>query len=116
MECESLNILITGAAGFIGSSLADKLLLEGNRIINVDNFNDYYDVKIKWRNISSNIFNDHYKLYCLNIENKEELAKVFKNEKNRCSSSSCRARRSKTVNSKSGMLCHDEYIRDNSHS
>ena len=76
-----MNILITGAAGFIGSSLADKLLLEGNRIINVDNFNDYYDVKIKWRNISSNIFNDHYKLYCLNIENKEELAKVFKNEK-----------------------------------
>jgi UDP-glucuronate 4-epimerase len=76
-----MNILITGAAGFIGSSLADRLLAEGHRVINVDNFNDYYDVKIKWRNISANINNDNYKLYCLNIENKSDLFKVFQNEK-----------------------------------
>lgn len=76
-----MNILITGAAGFIGSSLADRLLAKGHGIINVDNFNDYYDVKIKWRNISEHINNPNYKLYCLNLENKAELSKVFKNEK-----------------------------------
>ena len=76
-----MNILITGAAGFIGSSLADRLLAEGHKVINVDNFNDYYDVKIKWRNISANISNPDYRLYCLNIETKAELSKVFRNEK-----------------------------------
>ena len=60
-----MNIVITGGAGFIGSSLADKLLAQGHNIINIDNFNDYYDVKIKWQNISANMSNDHYKLYCL---------------------------------------------------
>lgn len=76
-----MNILITGAAGFIGSSLADKLLKEGHSIINVDNFNDYYDVKIKWRNIAQNMNNPNYRLYCLDIENKAELTKVFQNNK-----------------------------------
>lgn len=55
-----MNIVITGGAGFIGSSLADKLLAQGHNIINIDNFNDYYDVKIKWQNISANMSNDHY--------------------------------------------------------
>ena len=35
------NILITGGAGFIGSTLADKLIKEGNKIFVIDNFNDY---------------------------------------------------------------------------
>ena len=76
-----MNIVITGGAGFIGSSLADKLLAQGHNIINIDNFNDYYDVKIKWQNISANMSNDHYKLYCLDIENKAELTKVFRDNK-----------------------------------
>ncbi len=42
--------LITGASGFIGSHLAEKLLNHGYRVINVDNFNDYYDLSIKIKN------------------------------------------------------------------
>lgn len=76
-----MRILITGGSGFIGSSLADKLLKAGHQIINVDNFNDYYDVKIKWQNIAPHMSDDNYKLYCVDIENKAELAKVFANNK-----------------------------------
>ncbi|WP_319371122.1 NAD-dependent epimerase/dehydratase family protein [uncultured Ilyobacter sp.] len=43
--------LITGASGFIGSHLAEKLLKEGNRVICVDNFNDYYSLEIKISNV-----------------------------------------------------------------
>jgi UDP-glucuronate 4-epimerase len=43
--------LITGASGFIGSHLAESLLKDGNKIINVDNFNDYYDLNLKIENV-----------------------------------------------------------------
>ena len=42
-----MNILIIGGAGFIGSSLSDRLLLDGYSVFVVDNFNNYYDVKLK---------------------------------------------------------------------
>lgn len=42
-----MKILITGAAGFIGSTLALRLLERGDQIIGVDNLNDYYDVQLK---------------------------------------------------------------------
>lgn len=42
-----MHILVTGAAGFIGADLCQKLLSNGHRITAVDNFNDYYDVSLK---------------------------------------------------------------------
>jgi UDP-glucuronate 4-epimerase len=42
-----MHILITGAAGFIGSALALRLLERGERITGLDNLNDYYDVRLK---------------------------------------------------------------------
>ncbi len=41
------TILVTGSAGFIGSHVAQKLLDRGDRVIGVDNLNDYYDVTLK---------------------------------------------------------------------
>lgn len=79
-----MNILITGGAGFIGSSLADNLLNDGHKIIVVDNFNDYYDVKIKWQNISINMTNKNYKLCVVDIENKDALKKIFEENKIDC--------------------------------
>jgi len=41
------KVLITGAAGFIGFHLSQKLIGQGNQVIGVDNLNDYYDVSLK---------------------------------------------------------------------
>ena len=42
-----MKILVTGAAGFIGSKLACELARRGDEVIGIDNFNDYYDVRLK---------------------------------------------------------------------
>jgi UDP-glucuronate 4-epimerase len=42
-----MDVLVTGAAGFIGSSLCQKLATEGNHVTAIDNFSDYYDVNLK---------------------------------------------------------------------
>lgn len=42
-----MKVLITGVAGFIGSTLAKKLISQGYEIIGIDNINDYYSVQLK---------------------------------------------------------------------
>lgn len=42
-----MNLLVTGAAGFIGFNVAQRLLARGDRVVGVDNLNDYYDPQLK---------------------------------------------------------------------
>ncbi len=44
---EPQTVLVTGAAGFIGFHTAARLLERGDRVIGLDNLNDYYDVRLK---------------------------------------------------------------------
>ncbi len=73
--------LITGGAGFIGSSLADNLLSEGQNVIVIDNFCDFYDPSIKEDNIKDALNNLNYKLYRGDIRDKELLDKIFSENK-----------------------------------
>lgn len=71
------TILVTGGAGFIGSTLCDRLLSDGCKVINLDNFNSYYDFSIKERNIEKALKNEHYKLYRGDILDEKTLNLIF---------------------------------------
>lgn len=74
-------ILVTGGAGFIGSSLVDSLLRNGEQVIAVDNMNDYYSPEVKRENIFWALAQKNYKFYRVDIENSDDLAKVFDENK-----------------------------------
>lgn len=69
--------LITGGAGFIGSTLGERLLKEGNNVIVIDNFCDYYDIKLKEKNVEDLAKYNNFKLYRQDIRNKKEIEKIF---------------------------------------
>jgi UDP-glucuronate 4-epimerase len=71
------NILITGAAGFIGSNLADELLKEDLRIMGIDNFDPYYSREIKEANISGALRYSSYMFREGDIRDTEFLDKCF---------------------------------------
>jgi UDP-glucose 4-epimerase len=76
MELENINVMVTGAAGFIGSHLADKLLELKNNVIAYDNFDEYY--RGKENNIEQNISNPRYKLVKADILDFENLLTAMK--------------------------------------
>jgi UDP-glucuronate 4-epimerase len=57
-----MKALVTGAAGFIGSHLSERLLGEGCEVIGVDNFDDFYDPRIKRRNIEASLKDKNFEL------------------------------------------------------
>ncbi len=73
-----MKILITGTAGFIGSTLAMRLLARGDEVIGIDNLNDYYDVTLKQARL------DRVKAYAkftdvrANIEDRDQMQAIFK--------------------------------------
>ena len=79
-------ILITGAAGFIGYSLAKRLIQAGKPIVCIDNFNDYYDPSLKEsRYRSLQLLANEYKskliMYRCDLENKDKMEHIFTTHK-----------------------------------
>lgn len=75
------KILITGGAGFIGSNIAKKLLDRKDRVVMIDNFNDYYDPQLKKDRLKYLLGGYKYKLYRGDIRDRELLEKIFRKEK-----------------------------------
>jgi len=71
------NILVTGGAGFIGSHLVDRLLAKGCRVTVLDDFNDYYDPRIKRANVAPHLKHPRYALVEGDIRDRAILAKIF---------------------------------------
>lgn len=71
------KFLITGGAGFIGSTVAEKLLNRGDKVVIVDNFNDFYDYNRKIRNILE-ITNNFNKIGEFeNLSKEEKISKLI---------------------------------------
>ncbi len=73
-----MKILITGAAGFIGSALCQKLKISGNEIVALDNFSDYYDVGLKKLRVKQLLQPLGISVINLDIANKQKLGKLMK--------------------------------------
>ncbi|MDB4108462.1 NAD-dependent epimerase/dehydratase family protein [Flavobacteriaceae bacterium] len=88
-------MLVTGAAGFIGFHLCERLLKAGHSVLGLDNINAYYDVNLKYDRlkalgisrskaerfdslVNSEIFGDKFQFIRLNLEDREALPEVFK--------------------------------------
>jgi nucleoside-diphosphate-sugar epimerase len=72
------TILLTGAAGFIGWETAKQLAEQGNRVIGVDNLNDYYDVKLKLYRLNDLQERTNFSFHKIDIEDRAAMEEVFK--------------------------------------
>ncbi|MHC4271540.1 MAG: NAD-dependent epimerase/dehydratase family protein, partial [Planctomycetota bacterium] len=64
-----MKIIVTGAAGFIGSHLIERLLNDGHTVTGIDNFDDFYDPNIKRSNIAASLENKNFNLKETDIRN-----------------------------------------------
>lgn len=93
-----MNILVTGAAGFIGSFVVDRLARRGDNVTGLDNINSYYDPALKFARLAeagitkeeaekwyrfteSTIYGEHYRFIRMNLEDTEAMAMLFANGK-----------------------------------
>ncbi len=72
-----MKVLITGTAGFIGSTLARRLLERGDEVVGVDNLNDYYDVNLKKARLERLLGYQGFTDERVSIEDTQALEQVF---------------------------------------
>lgn len=71
------NVLVTGAAGFIGYHLSKRLIENGYKVTGIDNMNPYYDVKLKETRLSHLTSSENFTFSKINLEDLNDLEKVF---------------------------------------
>ena len=75
-----MQILITGVAGFIGASLAKKLLSQGHEVVGIDSLNDYYDVNLKLNRLKEidSLGNDNFVFHKVDIVDRVVMTQLCK--------------------------------------
>ncbi len=76
-----MKVLVTGAAGFIGMHCARRLLARGDEVIGLDNFSDYYDVRLKQARVAQLASQAGFRLCRLDISNSREVQDLFATER-----------------------------------
>jgi UDP-glucuronate 4-epimerase len=77
MEIDVNNVLVTGAAGFIGFHLTRRLLSNGVNVTGIDDLNPYYDVKLKEDRLQILQAEPNFSFYKSNIAEREKLVDIF---------------------------------------
>jgi UDP-glucuronate 4-epimerase len=75
------KILVTGAAGFIGSHTATRLLARGDEVVGLDNVNDYYDPTLKEARLARLAPNGGFRLVRMELGNREGVERLFREER-----------------------------------
>lgn len=75
------SVLVTGIAGFIGAHVASALFKSGYKVVGVDNFNKYYDPKLKSQRVKHLLDNSKIKVYKADITDFKQLTKIFSQHK-----------------------------------
>jgi UDP-glucuronate 4-epimerase len=76
-----MKVLITGAAGFIGMYVAERLLARGDKVVGIDNLNDYYDVALKEARLARLTPNSAFRFVKLDLADREGMAALFQQER-----------------------------------
>ena len=75
-----MKVLVTGAAGFIGSFVAAKLLERGDEVVGLDNLNDYYDVNLKRARLEKLRAHDQFSFEKLDLADRSGMEQLFRRE------------------------------------
>jgi UDP-glucuronate 4-epimerase len=76
-----LKILVTGAAGFIGMHVAERLIAGGREVVGIDNLNDYYDVRLKEARLARLRANAGFRFQKLDVADEEGMRALFARER-----------------------------------
>ena len=76
-----MKILITGAAGFIGFHVAERLLAQGHDVVGIDNLNDYYDVNLKRARLARIETQPNFRFLKLELADRAAMAELFAHER-----------------------------------